>query len=98
VTSRYAEGRLTIGVRDRGLGVSADERRAIFHKFVRGSASGGHVIKGTGLGLALVEQIVSAHCGTVQLESVAGEGSTFSITLPARLEADTKEQPRWRVS
>jgi signal transduction histidine kinase len=98
VTSRYAEGRLTIGVRDRGLGVSADERRAIFHKFVRGSASGGHVIKGTGLGLALVEQIVSAHCGTVQLESVAGEGSTFSITLPARVEADAKEQPRWRVS
>lgn len=98
VTSRYAEGRLTIGVRDRGLGVSADERRAIFHKFVRGSASGGHVIKGTGLGLALVEQIVQAHGGTVELESVVGEGSTFSITLPARVEADAKEQPRWRAS
>ncbi len=98
VETRFDQARLTVSVRDRGLGVSAGEQRAIFRKFVRGSASGGHLIKGTGLGLALVEQIVEAHGGAVHLESVVGEGSTFSITLPARVEPGVKEQPRWRAS
>ena len=75
--------RLTLSVRDRGLGVPAHEQREIFRKFVRGSVPTGQLVKGTGLGLALVDQIVQAHGGTVRLHSIAGEGSTFSIVLPA---------------
>ncbi len=74
---------LTIAVRDRGLGVPAEEQGRIFGKFVRGSSPGGHAVKGTGLGLALVEQIVTGHAGRIGLESAVGEGSTFTIHLPA---------------
>ncbi|MBI4477780.1 MAG: hypothetical protein HY654_11440, partial [Acidobacteria bacterium] len=77
-------GSVTIRVRDRGIGVPAGEQRAIFRKFVRGSAPNGYTVKGTGLGLALVEQIIRAHGGTVNVESAVGEGSTFAIVLPAQ--------------
>jgi len=93
VAGRYAKLCLAIDVRDHGLGVSEHERRAIFRKFVRGSASGRHEIKGTGLGLAMVEQIVEAHGGSVGVDSIVGEGSTFSIWLPARIEHQKTEQP-----
>ena len=75
---------LTLSVRDRGVGVRADERHEIFRKFVRGSATAGHAVRGTGLGLALVDQIVQAHGGKVRLESKVGEGSTFSMILPTQ--------------
>lgn len=77
-----AGDRLTISVRDKGIGIAAPEHRAIFRKFVRGTLPAGNTIKGTGLGLALVDQIVRAHGGHVQVESVVGEGSTFSLVLP----------------
>jgi signal transduction histidine kinase len=90
---------VTVRVRDRGIGVPAAEQRAIFRKFVRGTVADGHVVKGTGLGLALVEQIVEAHGGAVQLESTLGEGSTFSIRLPARVdEADAVAGVTWSAS
>jgi len=89
-------GRLTIRVRDQGVGVEPGEQRQIFRKFVRGSATNTQVVKGTGLGLALVEQIVQAHHGTITLESVVGEGSTFTISLPAEVEHE--EQNAWRAS
>ena len=96
VTAAFDDGMLTISVRDRGLGNAADEQRAIFGKFVRGSSTGAHRIEGTGLGLALVEQIVEAHGGSVALDSQVGEGSTFSFSLPAI--AEPVEQTRWRAS
>ncbi|MEX2270035.1 MAG: HAMP domain-containing sensor histidine kinase [Vicinamibacterales bacterium] len=86
---------LTVRVRDRGIGIPAAEQHAIFRKFVRGSSSNGHV-KGTGLGLSLVAQIVEAHAGTVHVDSTAGEGSTFSIILPAQTEA--QEARAWAAS
>ncbi len=85
VDGRSDEGWLTISVRDRGIGVPAPEQREIFRKFVRGSVPAGHIVKGTGLGLALVEQIVQAHGGTTRLESTVGEGSTFSVRLPEQV-------------
>jgi signal transduction histidine kinase len=51
---------------------------------VRGSASRAHGIKGTGIGLAMVRHIVEAHGGTVRVESALGEGSKFTILLPAQ--------------
>ncbi len=94
--SAECEGdRLVIRVRDQGIGVSAADQRVIFRKFVRASPSGVH---GTGLGLAMVEQIVRAHGGEVHLESVVGEGSTFSIRLPATVQSPAEEQLQWRAS
>jgi signal transduction histidine kinase len=82
VEGAVEENWLVLSVRDHGVGVPADEQREIFRKFVRGSVPTGLAVKGTGLGLALVEQIVQAHGGKVRLESRVGEGSTFSIVLP----------------
>jgi signal transduction histidine kinase len=71
-----------IEVEDRGLGIAPQEQRDIFRKFVRGSAAISERIKGTGIGLAMVQHIVTAHGGTVAVESQPGRGSTFTIALP----------------
>jgi len=73
-------------VQDRGIGIPHHERRDIFRKFERGAAAKANSIKGTGVGLAMVDHIVRAHAGEIQLESEPGKGSTFTIVLPARVE------------
>ena len=74
---------VTIAVHDRGPGVPPAERRAIFERFVRGARARELGIPGTGLGLALVAHIATAHGGRVELESEEGGGSTFRLVLPA---------------
>ena len=75
-------GAIAIRVRDRGMGIPAAEQPLIFQKFVRGSAAVAANVKGTGVGLAMVNHVVRAHGGEVRVESAAGEGSTFTILLP----------------
>jgi len=77
-------GWLVLSVRDRGVGVAPTERRTIFGRFVRGSAAEASSSTGTGLGLAMVEHIVQAHGGAIEVEGKPGHGSTFSIRLPLR--------------
>jgi signal transduction histidine kinase len=77
---------VAIRVRDHGLGIAEDEQQKIFEGFYRTEASEGSSIPGTGLGLALVRQIVKAHGGRVEVESAPGKGSTFTILLPLREE------------
>lgn len=72
-----------IRVEDRGIGISADEQQRIFEKFVRGAGSETRAVKGTGIGLAMVRHIVTAHGGDIRVESRPGDGSTFTIRLPA---------------
>jgi len=72
----------TIAVSDRGLGIPEAERETIFQPFSRGSARG-TAIGGTGLGLYIVRQIVEGHGGTIAVESTPGQGSTFTVRLPA---------------
>lgn len=76
------DGRIDISVQDRGAGISSDERRAIFRKFTRGRAARTLNVKGTGIGLTMVDQIVKAHGGRLELDSEPGRGSTFTIRLP----------------
>ena len=79
--------RLALHVRDQGLGIPIREQKEIFRKFVRGSSAEAGVVKGTGLGLAMVHEIVRAHGGEIQLQSEAGRGSTFTILLPVESRA-----------
>jgi signal transduction histidine kinase len=74
---------VAIRVRDRGMGIPASERRAIFQKFFRGTAAATANVKGSGVGLAMVRHIVAAHGGEISVVSEPGEGSTFTILLPA---------------
>jgi signal transduction histidine kinase len=82
VTASEEDGQLAIRVRDQGTGISAGEQRQVFRKFVRGAACKAAAVRGTGLGLAMVDHIVKAHGGEVHLESEPGKGSTFTVLLP----------------
>jgi signal transduction histidine kinase len=73
-----------IAVRDRGIGIPRDERDLVFARFRRGAEARRRGIQGTGIGLAMVDHIVKAHGGQVELESEPGAGSTFTIVLPVR--------------
>ena len=77
-------GKVRLSVRDYGLGVPAGERKRIFEKFVRGESARALGIKGTGIGLAMVNHIVAAHGGSVGVAGGPGKGSVFTIALPAR--------------
>jgi signal transduction histidine kinase len=71
-----------LAVRDHGLGIPAGEQERIFDLFYRGNDLIVQQVKGSGLGLTLVQHIVAAHGGRVHLRSRPGEGSTFTIEMP----------------
>jgi two-component system phosphate regulon sensor histidine kinase PhoR len=79
--------RLAIRVRDRGIGIPAGEQKEIFRKFVRGSAAKARGVKGSGIGLAMVRHIVTAHGGEIRLQSEPGKGSAFTILIPTERHA-----------
>jgi signal transduction histidine kinase len=73
---------LQIEIRDNGPGIRKEELRHLFEKFYRGEESKQRVIRGLGLGLYYVKQIVEAHHGSVSVSSTPGKGSIFLIKLP----------------
>jgi two-component system phosphate regulon sensor histidine kinase PhoR len=77
------EQKVVIRVRDQGCGISREHLSRIFERFYRVDKARSRKLGGTGLGLAIVKHIAQAHGGQVTVDSVIGEGSTFSIHLPA---------------
>jgi signal transduction histidine kinase len=75
-------GQVSLSVSDRGIGIPPEERGRIFEKFARVETGLVHDVKGAGLGLSLVDMLVRAHHGRVEVNSTPGEGSTFTILLP----------------
>lgn len=76
------DGGVKLEVHDRGIGIARSEQAKIFDKFYRAGDPLVHNTKGSGLGLSLVRHIAHAHGGEVDVESVPGKGSTFTLTLP----------------
>jgi signal transduction histidine kinase len=72
-----------IEVADRGVGIHPRDHGRIFEKFYRIHSEETSHVAGTGLGLTLVQHIVKAHAGRVEIKSAPGQGSTFSIYIPA---------------
>ncbi len=70
-----------VSVIDEGIGVPDADRARIFERFTRGANVAGR-ISGSGVGLAIVRQVVEQHGGTIELSSVEGRGSTFTMRLP----------------
>ena len=69
-------------VRDRGAGIAPQDIDRVRRRVVRGAGS--ERVSGSGLGLSIVESIVRAHGGRLDIESTPGEGSTFTLVVPLR--------------
>jgi two-component system phosphate regulon sensor histidine kinase PhoR len=82
LTLRRDDDRLTLSVRDWGPGIPIDEHAQIFERFYRARAIRLKPIRGSGIGLALVQHIAHAHGGDVHVDSSPGKGATFHLWLP----------------
>ena len=67
---------------DNGIGIPAEEQERLFSRFFRSSLAVADEIQGSGLGLALVQTVVDWHDGTVEVDSVEGEGTTVTVRIP----------------
>ncbi|MEJ6398258.1 sensor histidine kinase [Yoonia sp. 208BN28-4] len=76
-----------IMVRDHGIGIADHHLARLTERFYRVDSHRSREVGGTGLGLAIVKHILNRHRGRLLVESQAGQGSTFTILLPARLPA-----------
>lgn len=88
VTVGTSDRRVTLRVADTGMGIAEEDRTRIFQRFYRVKDERTRRIQGTGLGLSLVQSIVDAHQGRIELNSRPGEGSTFTVLLPVCAEGD----------
>ncbi len=79
---------IEIAVQDYGDGIEKKELPQVFELFYRGQSAIEDQIKGSGIGLSIVKQIVEAHGGTVSVVSKPNQGSTFTMRLPAMDDAD----------
>ena len=82
VGARTETSKAIVWVKDLGIGIPQEAVPKLFTKFFRVDNSDTRDIGGTGLGLALVKEIIAAHQGSVWVESTVGKGSTFFFTLP----------------
>ncbi len=83
VATLARDGRPMVAITDQGPGIKPSERDRLFEAFQRLSAMPTAGEKSTGLGLTIVKKIVDAHHGQIQLASEVGQGSTFTVILPA---------------
>jgi signal transduction histidine kinase len=86
IAASAADGSFTVAVRDTGPGIAASDQAKIFEEFQQADNSSTRQKGGTGLGLAIAKRIIEMHGGRLWVESSLGEGSTFSFTLPVRVE------------
>jgi two-component system sensor histidine kinase GlrK len=86
--ARAAGDELVLDVADSGPGVPPEERSHIFDAFYTGKAAKGTSVKGTGIGLSVVLEFVSAHGGSVQIVDGEYPGAHFRITMPLRKPGD----------
>jgi len=82
VSLRRHQGMARLSVRDTGSGIPAHELPRMFERFHRIEGAPGRTYEGTGIGLALIQELVRLHGGTIAVHSVEGEGTRFDVDLP----------------
>jgi PAS domain S-box-containing protein len=82
VELKAVDGRAELKIQDTGAGIPQAELSRIFDRFHRVEGARGRTYEGTGIGLALVSELVKLHGGTVKVESTVGQGSTFRVVIP----------------
>ncbi|RKR37185.1 GAF sensor hybrid histidine kinase [Paraburkholderia sp. BL17N1] len=75
-------GGVEVSVTDSGIGVAEEEMPRLFERFHRVAGAPGRSVEGSGIGLAMVQELVKLHGGTVRVDSVLGEGACFTVSLP----------------
>ena len=91
VSARRQDGHVRLAVRDQGIGMDQKEIRQIFQKFYRTRRAEQSGESGTGIGLSIVEQIITHHGGKIEVTSSPGQGSCFTLVLPAGVAAEVAE-------
>jgi signal transduction histidine kinase len=86
ITATAADGVITIAVSDTGIGIAPEDQAAIFEEFRQVGREDARKQEGTGLGLTLAKKLVELHGGRIWVQSYVGQGSTFTFTLPVRLD------------
>jgi two-component system sensor histidine kinase SenX3 len=82
VTLSEKEGQIVAAVSDTGIGVSTEELTRIFQEFYRSDGAKQEVELGTGLGLPIANQVIKIYGGRIEVDSVPGQGSTFTVSFP----------------
>jgi DNA-binding NtrC family response regulator/signal transduction histidine kinase len=82
VTLGAVDGAAELKICDTGVGIPEEQRTRVFERFHRIEGTHARTYEGTGIGLALVQELVKLHGGQVRVEGAVGEGSTFIVTIP----------------
>jgi signal transduction histidine kinase len=101
IALRADDDNAELRIRDTGIGISPHELPRLFERFHRVEGSRGRTHEGTGIGLALVQELARLHGGTVRVDSTPGVGSTFSVSIPfgtAHLPSENVQSDRSLVS
>ncbi|MDQ0656576.1 cell wall metabolism sensor histidine kinase WalK [Paenibacillus sp. W2I17] len=80
---------VTVRISDTGIGIPLEDQKRIFDRFFKADRSHSRKYDGSGMGLAIVKQIVSLHQGDIRVESEPGQGTTFIVTLPIHPPTDS---------
>ncbi len=86
LTAKQQGEHLKVKVVDTGVGIREEDLTHIFERFYRVKNNDPRTIHGTGLGLAIVRSIVEVHQGSIDVESIPGAGTTFTVQLPVKME------------
>jgi len=87
VTASHADGAVVIAVKDTGRGIAQEDQGRLFREFEHIGEPTSSAQKGFGLGLAITKRFVGALGGHIELQSAVGQGSTFTVTIPLRVDA-----------
>ena len=89
---REGYGLYRITVRDTGIGMSEEFQKHIFEEFTRENTTTVSRIQGTGLGMSIVKRLVDLMDGTIEIKSKTGEGTTVTVTVPMKWDADAQNR------
>ncbi|MDZ7991362.1 MAG: ATP-binding protein [Nostoc sp. EfeVER01] len=101
VSLQWSNDRIEFAVKDTGIGIPAAEIPHLFERFHRVKGAQGRTFEGSGIGLSLVQELVQMHGGTVDVTSLLGVGSCFTVSIPtgyAHLPPDRISAPRTLAS
>jgi signal transduction histidine kinase len=93
VTAKQRGEAVEIAVSDTGIGLTEDEQRMLFQRFFRSSRPEARQERGTGLGLALVQESIRRVGGQIAVKSQVGKGSTFTVTIPPMAPGEGAARP-----